>query len=223
MSALDRQYDVWDMAMVIDEIEPFGSGFYTYAGAPAWFTPDFMLGIYYFPSYTFNVPQGVSGAFVITVSKFDGSFVLVDTITITINVTAVITETWNISHCSTANLVWLGPFGGYESYMFQSKQSLEQSGGKAKTFKDQNGLVKFQDRGDIFQGVMLTTANIPTAHIEHIANMHKAIQAWLWTSGNVFVEILIDPTTFKKARTREPYISYEFSFTYAKPDVIQTQ
>ncbi len=59
--------------------------------------------------------------------------------------------------------------------------------------KDSDGLVKFQDKGDIFQGVMLTTANIPTSHIEHIANMHKAIQAWLWTSGNVFIEILIDP------------------------------
>ena len=33
MSALDRQYDVWDMAMVIDELEPPYLGFYTYAGA----------------------------------------------------------------------------------------------------------------------------------------------------------------------------------------------
>jgi hypothetical protein len=239
MSAQDKNYNIFEMAVFEDQLTSWSINdsplyYYEYSGLPAWFTTFEIVSGKYLPIYQVAPPIGTTGTTTITVLKKEWfTAALVDTITITITVNALSNTPWKIDLCKSLSIVWLGPFGGWESYIFEGTDQLFQTAGQASTFINQSDEIRFQDRGEIYQGVIHSTKLIPTAHIESLANMHKSIQAYLWQSGtgnslikrrpNVFLPILIKPKSFKKAKTREPFISYDFEFTIAKFDVIQNQ
>jgi len=227
--SLNRFYKVFDMGHIVDELEPFDSTHhYEYTGTvPSWFNKEqlsILFPTFYFPSFTFKPPQGTSGTSTFGIKKYEFlTGTLVDSGIITINVQELTATPWIVDFCHTANLVWLDPSGGWESYLFSGKQQTFQDKGNAASFIKPDGQKRWHRKDEIHQGVIASTGNIPPAHIEFLADLHKSIQVYLWTGGNAYEPIIINPSTFKRVKTYEPYGAYEFEFRYATEDIIQTQ
>ena len=226
--SISRSYWVKDMGLVADSVDEFdGTHYYTWTGTvPSWFNvePFYPGSTEHYPSFTFTPPQGISYAGSWTVNKYTNAGALVESAFFFVFVNPFTADVWNVpSGCYTSNLCWLDPSGGWESYLFIGKQQTFQDKGKASTYINSDGEKRFHRKDEVHQGTIITTKNISADHAEYIADLFKSIQVYLWTSNNGFEPILINPETFKRVRSGEPFANYDFEFRHAEEDVIQTQ
>jgi len=233
MSDLDRSYYFFEYATFSDLVTewaltdiPLYYYEFSWAGTPvpSWFTVYEIAPNKWLPHFQVDMPAASPGGIAITVLQKDwATGTLIKTITLNFFWHGLVVEPWNLNDCNTAAIAWLGPFGAWESYQFAGIQQGTQTGGKANTFINEDNETRYHDRGDIYQGAIVSDTVIPRLHIEQVANMQKSIQAFLWESGNVMTPILIKPKKMDKTRTRSPFIRYEFEFTHSQADTIQTQ
>lgn len=226
---LNKTYKTWDMGFISDSLDvPFdGTHYYTYASPPAWFTAtpiSLLFPTLYLPEFSFLPPKGTSGTFTIVTEKrtFPGG-TLVSSGLITIDLQAQAQAVWNVDHCHTANLVWLDPSGGWESYLFIGKLQATQDKGETDTFVDQDNVTRNQRKEGLHQGTIVSSGKIPASHIDFLADAHKSIQVYLAEGGNVFTPIIIEPQSFKKVKSRQADDEYNFQFRHGAADVIQSQ
>jgi hypothetical protein len=226
--SLNKFYKVWDMGYVKDKFETFdGLHYFKYTGTvPTWFTKEpFIVGsVNNYPTFSFLPPITTSGTFTFGVEKYLASTAtLVDSGVVTIDVQEQTQAVWNTDGCYTANLVWLDPSGGWESYLFVGNQQAFQDKGTSSMFVNSDGEKRFHRKDEVHQGTIISTGNVSSAHADFIADAFKSIQVYLWGAGNDFTPIIINPETFKKVKTGDSYARYDFEFRYAVEDVIQTQ
>ena len=229
--SLNRTYRVLDMGYVVDLFSPYNAlHYYSFTGTiPAWFarepyTPGDPASAEHYPTFSFTPPEGTDGTFFFTARKHlasDSSIITAGTVTI--NVQRQTQPVWKVDGCYSANLVWLDPSGGWESYKFVGKQEPFQDKGSALTFINSDEEKRFHRNDEVHQGTIITTGQIPREHADFIADGMKSIQVFLWETGNTFKPIIITPNTFKKVKTGKPFNQYEFEFRYAKEDKNQTQ
>lgn len=122
------------------------------------------------------------------------------------------------------NIVWLNREGGYQNYIFSGLKTFEVKGGNAKTFK-RDGIVKYYEREDVYDGRVVTTSAITKAHVDYLDSLRYSIQAWEWDeSDDSFREILVDVENFVKYTSRDNGIyDVAIRFIYADSIKIQTQ
>lgn len=128
-------------------------------------------------------------------------------------------------NCCTnqTNIVWLNREGGFQNYIFSGVKTIEVSGGDAKTFK-RNGIIKYYQRENIYDGKIVTTSNIPRNHVDYLDSLRHSIQAWEWNQADsTFREILIDIEDYVKYTTRQKLFDVAIRFIYADEILIQTQ
>lgn len=226
--AIGRAYWVRDMGTVADSVDTFeGTHYYTWSGTiPSWFNvePFYPGATEHYPSFTFTPPEGTYGSWLFGVSKYTNAGVLAENGFFTIDVLPFDSPVWNVpSGCYTANLVWLDPSGGWESYLFVGKQQTFQDKGKSSTYINADGEKRFHRKDEVHQGTIITTGNISPDHADYLADLFKSIQVYLWSNANGFTPILVNPETFKRVKSGDAYTSYDFEFRFAEEDVIQTQ
>lgn len=121
------------------------------------------------------------------------------------------------------NIVWLNQQGGYQNYIFTGIKTYQVRGGDAKTFKS-NGITKYYQRENVYEGKIVTTSNIQASHVDYLDSLRYCIQAWEWnTDDDTFREILIDVEDFDKYKTRQKLHDVAIRFIYTDSIVIQTQ
>lgn len=226
--ALHRGYWINDMAHVSDSVDTFdGTHYYVWTGTPpSWFDvePFYPGATEHYPSFSFTVPQGFSGTHTFGVQKYTNAGVLEDVGLFQINAQNANQTLWNIpSGCYTANIAWLNPTGGWQSYLFVGKQQEFQDKGNSTSYINSDREKRYHRIDGLHQGTMITTGNVTRNHVDLIRLFNKSIQAYLWTSGNGFVPILLERKKFKAPKSGEPFAKYDFEFRYAEEDVIQTQ
>lgn len=226
--SISRGYKSRDMGHVSDSVDVYdGAHYYVWTGSPpSWFNTDpfYPSSTEHYPTFSFTPPQGTYGSWLFGVQKYTNPGVLVSSGLFSIEIEPLDVQIWDVgSGCYTANLCWLDPSGGWESYLFKGKQQTFQDKGKASTYINSEGEKRFHRKDEVHQGTIITTGNVSPDHADFIADMHKAIQVYLWTSGNGFVPILINPETFKRVKSGDAFAQYDFEFRYAEEDVIQTQ
>jgi hypothetical protein len=224
---LDRTYDLFEMATFGDQFEQsITQYFYSFTGTvPSWVTAEPLpspFGAYNFPQFEIDIPEGTLGTYTfgVTQTRLSDSSTL--TGTITINVSDIAATPLDLPHCQNANLVWLDPSGGWESYTFNGKAQTEQGKGSDSSFINSDGEKRYSRIEEVHQGLIVTTGKVSPMSADFVADAFKAIQAYLWDDAG-FVPILIDRQTFRKVRSGESFAEYEFGFMYAIEDVIQTQ
>ena len=226
--SISRGYKNWDMGHVVDSVDTYdGNHYYVWSGTiPSWFqTEPFYSGsTEHYPTFSFIPPEGTYGSWLFGVTKYTNAGVLVENGLFSIDIQPLSVQTWvTDSGCYTANLCWLDPSGGWESYLFVGKQQTFQDKGKSSTYINSESEKRFHRKDEVHQGAMITTGNVPPAHADFIADMFKAIQVYLWTADNGFQPIIINPETFKRVKSGDAFSRYDFEFRYAVEDVIQTQ
>lgn len=226
--SITRAYWVRDMALVADSVDTFdGTHYYTWSGTiPSWFNvePFYPGSTEHYPTFTFTAPQGTSFAGSWTVNKYTNAGVLVETAFFFVLVNPFNTDVWTLPKgCYTANICWLNPSGGWQSYLFVGKQQLFQDKGKSSSYINSEGEKRYHRKDEVHQGAIITTGNINRDHSAYIKSQFKAIQAFLWTSNQGFVPIIITEDSFKEPKSGEPFAQYDFEFRYAEEDIIQTQ
>jgi len=101
--------------------------------------------------------------------------------------------------------------------------------GKAKTFEN-NGVVKYFDKGKSFYKTNVYKTGITLEEIQHIKSLRQSIQAWVYartqplTNGayvDTLTPILIDNDSFSEYNTKDSFYEIELSFSYA--NVVKSQ
>lgn len=226
--AIGRAYWVHDMAVFADEVDVFdGAHYYVWTGTiPSWFNvePFYVGSVEHYPTFTFEVPQGFSGNVSFGIEKYTNAGVLVES-----SLVAILCESWNNpiwtpeKGCYKANLAWLDPSGGWESYLFVGKQQTFQDKGTDTTYINAQGEKRFHRKDEVHQGTIITTGKVTPTHAEYIADLFKSIQSYLWTSDGGFVPIIITSREFNRVKSGDSFAQYDFEFRFAEEDVIQTQ
>jgi hypothetical protein len=226
--AIGRSYWVHDMASFADEVDVYdGLHYYVWTGTiPSWFNvePFYPGATEHYPTFTFTTPQGLSDNFSFGIEKYTNAGVLVEASLVVILVQAWNNPIWTPEKgCYTANLAWFDPSGGWESYLFIGKQQTFQDKGTDTTYINSIGEKRFHRKDEIHQGTIITTGKVTVVHAEYIADLFKAIQAYLWTPEEGFIPIIITSKDFKRVKSGDAYAQYDFEFRFAEEDVIQTQ
>lgn len=228
--SITRGYHLHNMAVTAGSLGAWdGVHGYVWSGTiPAWFQ-TFPIGATPNPTfgdYLIQPPQGTSGTWLFGVQKVNLlTSAVVDAGLFGIEVEATQFAVWKRKWCFTANLVWLNPQGGYQSYLFASNQQIFQDGGSAETFINPDGETRYHRREEVHQGVLISTSQVPDDHAAFIQSLYKAPQAYLWGQGLAAsgLPIIIKPETFRRVPTSEALAEYSFEFRFAKADIIQTQ
>jgi hypothetical protein len=218
------------MAVLPDSIGEW-DGLHGYAwgtGVPSWFIRyDITSNIpgLTFGNYLIMPPEGTVGSWVFTVQKLDLQLNVVDSGVFFINVQNTDLTIWKRKWCYTANIVWLNPQGGFQSYLFASNQQVFQDGGNAETFINSAGETRYHRREEVHQGVLISTSPVPDDHAAFIQSLFKSAQSFLWGQGLAASgqPIIIRPETFRRVKTSEPWDEFAFEFRMARADTIQTQ
>jgi hypothetical protein len=228
--SISRSYQLHNMAVFPGSLGAWdGVHGYVWSGTiPAWFI-RYPIGANPNPTfgdYLIMPPQGVSGSWLFGVQKVNLlTSAVVDTGLFGIYVQATDFQVWKRKWCYTANLVWLNPQGGFQSYLFASNQQVFQDGGNAETFINSAGETRYHRREEVHQGVLISTSPVPDDHAAFIQSLFKSAQSFLWGQGLAASgqPIIIRPETFRRVKTSEPWDEFAFEFRMARADTIQTQ
>ncbi len=140
--------------------------------------------------------------------------------------TIIAEETFNdIDICCDTqhNIVWFNRQGGWQNYIFTQRVNTEVEVGKATTFIN-NGIVKYSDRGRVYNAVTLYATGITKTEIDYLDTLRYGIQAYEFIQATeTFVPILVEPNSFNKYNTKENMYEVNISFKYATQLDIQKQ
>lgn len=126
--------------------------------------------------------------------------------------------------CDTQhNIVWFNRQGGWQNYIFTQRVDTEVEVGKATTFIN-NGIVKYSDRGRVYNAVTLYATGITKTEIDYLDTLRYSIQAYEFDKDTLtFIPILVESNSFNKYNTKENMYEVNISFKYATQLDIQKQ
>jgi len=129
------------------------------------------------------------------------------------------------SNCCTANSVnvqWVNQAGGMQNYYFNGVQTIEVSQENAKRFIDPNNIARYSERGQVYDGKIISTKKIPQSHVDLLDSLRYSIQAYI-NVDDVLFPIIIDPESYTKYKSKDKVFDVFLKFIFADPVKIQTQ
>jgi hypothetical protein len=123
------------------------------------------------------------------------------------------------------NIAWLNRQGGWQNYIFTGIKTFEVRQDDGDTFKTYEKVIKWANKKEVYNGVILTTGNTPKSHVDYLDSLRYSIQAYLYNdlTDAWDIEILIDSDSFVKYTSRQKLFDNTISFIYANELVIQSQ
>lgn len=132
--------------------------------------------------------------------------------------------TTTFENCCTNqyNIVWLNREGGYQNYIFTGVREFTVDVGDAKTYITSDYITKYSEVTGVFDGVIATTGDIPRSHVDSLASLQYAIQAWLYDEDEQeYTEILLDKKSFVKRKSTDKFFDVRIRFILAKELLVQ--
>jgi hypothetical protein len=124
--------------------------------------------------------------------------------------------------CGGVNMQWLNQVGGMQNYYFNGVRTFEVSQDEAKRYIDYNSIARYTDRGNVYNGEIVSTKAIPKAHADMLDSLRYAIQAWV-NVDDVLYPIVIDNESYTKYKSKDKKYDVYVKFIYSEPIRIQTQ
>lgn len=192
------------------------------AAPPAWFSfvdGAVIIGIHTYNGYEFTAPPALG-----TYDIYFDSFDLDATYYVRINV-VIGAYSLFANCCGDRNIVWLGITGGWQNYVFTGVKTFTVDVGKDKQFKTQLLEAKYSEINDVYNGEIISTGDIPQAHVDALDGLKYSIQAFLLNheTGLWDIPILVDKGSFTKYKTHDKFFDVRIKFIYAEEILIQTQ
>ena len=124
--------------------------------------------------------------------------------------------------CGGVNMQWLNQVGGMQNYYFNGVRTFEVSQEEAKRYIDYNSIARYTERGNVYNGEIVSTKAIPKAHADLLDSLRYAIQAWV-NVDDVLYPVVIDNESYTKYKSKDKKYDVYVKFIYAEPVKIQTQ
>lgn len=123
--------------------------------------------------------------------------------------------------CDGINIQWLNQVGGMQNYYFNGVKTFEVSQENAKRYIDYNKIARYSDRGNVYNGMIVSTKAVPQSHVDLLDSLRYSIQAYE-NRDDVLYPILIDPESYTKYKSKDKKFDVYLKFIYADPVKIQT-
>lgn len=200
-------------------------GEWTFLGdMPYWVNPTYAEGST--TIITAVQPIGAAGAGVYSLGFWNGEEIYIIEVTVT-------TSCHDVQEvcCDDPllNIAWYNPTGGWSSYVFTKKNTVNVEIGVTPTFKigndDGDRTTKKQGHQDVFDAKEVVSGHIPFAHLALLKSLKYSIQVYLYNSATSTwdIPVVVDGSSFKLYKEREGIYRYDFTFRYAEEIIVQTQ
>ena len=122
------------------------------------------------------------------------------------------------------NLIWLNPYGGWSSYVFDAKRTFQLEQGGADTYKTSSRELRYYKKKDVYDGLVVGTGLTTKENIDYILPARYAIQAYEYIDEDNIIPVIIDSESFDIYKDDQGGL-YEmsFRFRYSEEKIIQTQ
>ncbi len=123
-------------------------------------------------------------------------------------------------------ITWLNDRGGWDTYYFTQNKRYQVSQAGAKKFVNNNRNLIYSSRGSIYDVIEVNNQLIPKEHVEKIASLRNAIQAYkvdFVDDEFVFTSITIDEGNFITIDNDEEFKSLSFRFIFSQNKLVQIQ
>lgn len=172
--------------------------------------------------WRFTAPL-VAGTYTVTFTELADGETINWEVQIIVSATCT-TSTYENCCANQYNLVWLNREGGYQNYIFTGVREFQVDIDDAKTFVTSDYIKKFSQVTGVYDAVIATTGDIPRSHVEMLASLQYAVQAWIYDeTEQTYTEILLDKANFSKRKTTDKFFDVRVRFILAKELLIQSQ
>lgn len=127
--------------------------------------------------------------------------------------------------CGDRNIAWLNIQGGWQNYIFSGVKTFSVEASKGKQFKTNQYVSKYAQIDGVYNGEVLTTGDIPKAHVDALDGLRYSIQAFLFNDETQAwdIPILVDVGSFTKYKSNDKFYEVRLKFIYAEEILVQTQ
>jgi hypothetical protein len=166
------------------------------------------------------------GVFEIPYAEFiqvGGELVFFDDGIITINSEGQF-EDYDTCCDNPSNIAWLSPIG-WVNYIFEGKRTFKVDIGSNRTYKDIFNTLRYSERTGVRDAVTVTSGYVPKHHIDYIASLRYAIQAYLYndSTGKWDIPIVLNPESFVNYKDGQKLFEVSFDYVIANEKLIQSQ
>ena len=127
--------------------------------------------------------------------------------------------------CGDRNLAWLNIQGGWQNYIFTGIKTFQVEVNGSKQFKTNEYISKHSQIEGVFNGEVITSGDIPKAHVDALDNLKYAIQVFMYNEETEAwdIPLLVDVGSFTKYQSRDKFYEVRLKFIYATEILVQTQ
>lgn len=213
-----RTYNVTPGTFIAETLP--NSRLFNEQGTADWFTPIENPYLGNLIGYEITAPS--IGSYTVAFTELvEGEEVI---LTIVLN---VIAEAYNLyaNCCGDRNIAWLNIQGGWQNYVFSGIKTFQVEVEGSKQFKNSNLEKKHSQIDGVYTGEIVTTGDIPKAHVDALDGLRYSIQAFLYNDDTEAwdIPILIEPESFTKYKSNDKFYEVRIKFIYAEEILVQTQ